>query len=286
LLLAQDERPRCAAAECDGQLKFWKRNARPVFEGQWACGETCLQDVILRSVRRWSTVASSTRVKNEHRHRVPLGLVLLDRGLVTQFQIQQALEAQRAAGHGRTGYWLQAACGVSAETVARGLAAQWSRPVLSGTALVPSIMANVLPSALREAFGLVPLRVAGGQVLYAGFKDSINASAVHALEHMSGLRVETGLLLDADYAATHRELAARQRTMTHEETVACVAQLPSAIASTLGRFQPVASRLACAQGTWWLRLWLERGALAPHGAIPSTGEDVVDVLFRVVEASV
>jgi hypothetical protein len=41
-----------------------------------------------------------------HRHRIPLGLVMLEQGWITSGQLRQALEAQRAAGAGRLGHWL------------------------------------------------------------------------------------------------------------------------------------------------------------------------------------
>ena len=41
-----------------------------------------------------------------HRHRVPLGLVMIEQGWITAAQLRGALEAQRASAAGRLGHWL------------------------------------------------------------------------------------------------------------------------------------------------------------------------------------
>ena len=69
-------------------------------------------------------------VDTPHRHRVPLGLVLLAQGWITHPQLQTALEAQRASGQGRIGDWLTQSCGLPEERITRGLGVQWSCPVL------------------------------------------------------------------------------------------------------------------------------------------------------------
>ena len=280
LFLDEDERAQCAVAECTAQARFWKRSARPVFEGQWSCCAECRELLIRDAIRRCMPAAMECDGSREHRHRIPLGLVLLDRGLVTQAQLREALAAQKDAGHGRIGYWLQKGCGLAETTVARGLAAQWGRPLLSGNGLVPSIMANVMPAGLRAKFDALPLRVAGGHRLYVAFRDGISPTVVRMLERMSGLRVEAGLMSDGEFAAASEELNSRQSMTVHEHSVSTRAELEQKISQALQKEQPVASRLTAAHGSWWLRLWLERGAVGAHGCVPATGEDVVDYVFH------
>jgi hypothetical protein len=52
-----------------------------------------------------------------HRHRIPLGLVMLEQGWITLGQLRQALEAQKAPAPGRLGHWLVRQQGVSEELV-------------------------------------------------------------------------------------------------------------------------------------------------------------------------
>ena len=56
-------------------------------------------------------------------------------------------------------------------------------------------MALVMPKRFVQEFGLLPLRVAGSRILYLAFEDGLNAGAALALEQMSELRVESGLIL-------------------------------------------------------------------------------------------
>jgi hypothetical protein len=52
------------------------------------------------------------------------------------------------------------------------------------------------------------------------------------------------------------------------------------IASVLGRVRPRASRLVRVHQFYWLRMWLETGAMgAGDGGIPRSREDVLDGIY-------
>ena len=55
-------------------------------------------------------------------------------------------------------------------------------------------MALVMPRQFVEEFGVLPLRVAGSRLLYLGWEDRLNASVAYAVEQMSGMKVESGLV--------------------------------------------------------------------------------------------
>ena len=79
-----------------------------------------------------------------HRHRVPLGLLMMHQGWISSSQLRSALEAQRIAGTGRLGQWLVRQKAVTEEMVAKALGLQWSCPVLNlelqSSAIVPTAM--------------------------------------------------------------------------------------------------------------------------------------------------
>jgi len=279
-LLAEGERPVCAAIGCGARGKFWKRSGRPVFEGQWACSKACAAKVVEASVRRHVTRHAAAATQGTHRHRVPLGLVLLDQGLLTQFQLRQALDAQRIAGHGRIGDWLGEICGVSSDKITRALAAQWNRPVLSGVGFVAEQMALVMPERLRASLRMLPVRVAAGKILYVAFEEEVDAAAVAALERMTGLQVESGLMSRDEFAQAAARLQCATPVRCKEETVADMTELEQRVAHALWAGQAVASRLTFVRGAWWLRMWLEPGTIGKSAFLPATGEDVVDVLYR------
>jgi len=128
-------------------------------------------------------------------HRVPLGLLLLSRQQLTPDQLRAALAAQRAAGHGRIGDWVQTLGFASEQQVTAALAKQWSCPLLRMNSLfsipfttdgsrVPQI-----PRTVLEAFVMIPVDyVNATATLHLAFGDGIDYSVLYAIEQMAGCR--------------------------------------------------------------------------------------------------
>jgi hypothetical protein len=54
------------------------------------------------------------------------------------------------------------------------------------------------------------------------------------------------------------------------------------ITLALGKLQPRASRMVRVHQFYWLRMWLETGAMSTRdGGVPVTKEDVVDRIYTV-----
>jgi len=214
-----------------------------------------------------------------HRHRVPLGLVMLAQGWITQAQLRRALDAQRENGTGRIGEWLIAECGVDAEQVARGLSVQWNCPVLTTEGFSPEAMARVMPRIFVEEFGLLPLRVAGSKILYLGVEDRLDASVTLAVEQMTELQVVSGLVAAPQLTAARSRLMECDAVAARREEVSDADTLAARITAILEQKQPVESCLARVHGYYWLRLWMERGTLGRSGSLPVTKDDMLDYLF-------
>jgi hypothetical protein len=216
-----------------------------------------------------------------HHHRVPLGLLMLSQGWITHPQLRRALEAQRQNGTGRIGEWLIAECGLEAEQITRGLSLQWSCPVLSIEGFSPEVMAMVMPDIFVAKFGLMPLRIAGGRILYVAFEDHLDASASLAIERMTGLKVESGILNEVQFRVAQSRLLECERVETKLEAVSDRDTLSGRITAILEQAQPVASRLVRIHHYYWLRLWLENGAVGKLGKSPVNGEDISDYVFTI-----
>ena len=272
----------CGFAGCNQPWsRLWRRNGRPGFDGRWGCSRNCLRGLIEAAVRREMSDADTTSVASPHRHRVPLGLVLLAQGWITHPQLQHALAAQRAAGRGRIGDWLIEECGVDQEQVTRGLGVQWNRPVLAPTGFDARLMALVMPRALREASRVLPLRLAADRILYLGFEDGVDPAVALAVERMTGLQVESGLMSAEDYSRSEVRLRERQSVECENEIVATLDALTLRMAAALSASQPVDARLVRVGDQYWMRMWLEPAATAEGSRLPRTGEDVVDRLYDV-----
>lgn len=273
----------CGAMGCSsGWMKPWKNRRRPIFEDEWGCSGRCLETLVRSAVRREVGEGGGAQAMDgAHRHRVPLGLVLLAQGWITHPQLQAALEAQKANGTGRIGDWLQQSCGLPEDRVTRGLGVQWSCPVLAMDGFSPASMARVMPRRFVREFGLVPLRLAGRSLLYLAFQDKRNAAMALALEQMTGIKVESGLLPGSQFEQVRDSVLAAQGLPEKSVTVTDADALNAAVVRTLEQRQPIASRLVRVHHYYWMRLWLESASADGPGKLPPSDEDVEDYLFTI-----
>ncbi|HUN82957.1 MAG TPA: hypothetical protein VMU48_01190 [Terracidiphilus sp.] len=245
----------CANPGCrSGWLHVWRRTSAPVFEGGWSCSIECTRDRIALAVRRECEGRSIST--EDHRHRIPLGLLMLEQGWITQDQLREALQAQRSAGKGRLGQWLVAHGAVEESMVTRALALQWSCPVLPLERNAPCRLASVMPRLFLDAFGALPIRVAAGKVLYLGFEEGLDRTLALATERMTGLRVESGVVQESNFRRVHEHLL--KQPFPHIELVEAVSEMAAShvLAKSVERLRPVASRLVRVHDCLWLRMWL------------------------------
>ncbi|MDW5264307.1 MULTISPECIES: hypothetical protein [Acidobacteriaceae] len=280
--LIQEQRRFCGSADCAGGWTMpWRSRRRPIFEEQWGCSGRCVLAIVRDALRREAGDGRIATTSALHHHRVPLGLLLLSQGWITHPQLRRALEAQRQNGTGRIGEWLIAECGLEAEQITRGLSLQWGCPVLSVEGFSPEAMALVMPEIFVEKFGLMPLRIAGNRILYLAFEDHLDASASLAIERMTGFKVESGILNEVQFRAARSRLLECDRVETKLEALSDADTLAGRITAILEQKQPTASRLVRLHHYYWLRLWLENGAVGKLGKFPVSREDTGDYIFTV-----
>jgi len=262
----------CSNPGCgSGWLHLLRSRTAPVFESGWNCSTTCTAARVQAAVRRELEGRGTTQ--DSHRHRIPLGLVMLEQGWINNAQLRQALQAQRAAQGGRLGHWLVRHVGVSEQLVTRALGLQWSCPVLPLEFHDAEALTVVLPRLFIDAFGALPLRVAAGKLLYIGFEDRLDPVLTLAVGRMCGLRVESGLVQGSLFREAHgRMLKSRFPSVELVEAVSepAAAQV---LARSIERVRPVESRLVRVHDCLWLRMWRS----AQNGPMPEAGsvQDVV-----------
>jgi Type II secretion system (T2SS), protein E, N-terminal domain len=281
-LVQAPQRRLCINAACmSAWTRPWRNRRRPIFEGQWGCSGRCVLAMVRAAVRRELGDDGASALAAPHRHRVPLGLLMLAQGWITHPQLQKALAAQRESGTGRIGDWLISECGLEAEQIVRGLSMQWGCPMLTVEGFSPEAMALVMPKVFVERFGLLPLRVAGSRILYLGFTDRLDASAAFATEQMTELKVESGVLEETQFVAARERLLACDGVEMKVEAAEDKDAMAARITAILEHKQPIASRLVRLHQYYWLRMWLESGALGKTGNLPFMSEDVLDHVFTV-----
>jgi len=255
----------CANPACNtGWLKLWRSRSGPVIEGGWSCSTACTAALLEAGVRR--EMEARGRGEESHRHRIPIGLAMLEQGWITGAQLRGALEAQRATGGGRLGQWLVRQQGVGEQLVTRALGLQWSCPVLAMELHDAEGLTSLLPRLFVDAFGALPLRVAAGRILYLGFESRLDPVLALAVERMTGLRVEGGVVQESHFRPAHaRMLNAAYPAVELIEAASEPAQV-EALSRRLEQGRPVESRLVRMHDCLWLRMWLR----PQRGPVPET----------------
>jgi hypothetical protein len=189
---------------------------------------------------------------------------MLEQGWITRGQLRRALDAQRAAGGGRLGHWLVRQQGVSEKLVTRALGLQWSCPVLPLDFHDAESLTGLLPRLFIDAFGALPLRVAAGKLLYLGFEDRLDPVLALAIERMTGLRVESGLVQGSLFAPVHtRMLGAKFPPVELIEASSELAAV-HALTKAVERAKPIDSDLVRVHDCLWLRMTVRPW----HGPLP------------------
>ncbi len=245
----------CANPNCDsGWLHLMRRRSGRVFDGGWTCSPECTRVLVEAAVRReregLAGAGSETR-----RHRIPLGLVMLEQGWISATQLRRAVEAQRQARGGRLGVWLVRREGVREELVTRALGLQWSCPVLGIDQHDPEAMTGFLPRLFVDAFGALPLRMAAGRLLYLGFEERLDPALALAVERMTGMQVECGLVQGSLFRAAHTRILAARFPPVQLIEAASEPAAAQAIARAVEKVRPLDARLVRAHECLWLRMW-------------------------------
>jgi hypothetical protein len=255
---------RCANPQCDaGWLRFWRRRRLPVFEGGWCCSERCTRTLVTEAVSR-EVRARGTGVERHHRHRIPLGLLMVERGWINGKQLQEALKMQKAVGAGKLGHWLVRQGSIDEPTVTRAVGTQWGCPVLTVESYSPEALTSIMPRLFLDAFGALPLRVAAGKILYLGFEDRLDPALALAVERMTGLKVESGLVQDSVFRAEHTRTLNAKFPRAQLVDASSAPAIAATLTRTIEKALPVDSRLVRVHDCLWLRMWLrpQQGAVA------------------------
>lgn len=266
--------PRCST----GWMQMWRSRRAPAFEGRWACSAECMEEIVRSAVHR-----ETGGPAHPYAHRLPLGLTLIEQGRMTQEDLRHAIAARanavQAGGEaGPLGAWLVESGILNETMLTRALSAQWSCPVFSlESEYRPAEVATALPRILAEAFGAVPLRAAGGKLLYVAFANRIDRSLAYAMERMLGMRLTSGVLRDSEYLRAQGEFLEEPGPATKFIEAPTTAALARLLTRRIEQDKPVEARLVGVHEYCWLRMW----KLAPRGeGLPRIG-DVEEILCTV-----
>jgi hypothetical protein len=246
----------CMNPDCNtGWLRLWRRRAVPRFEGQWGCSADCMRALIEQAVER--ELADGTPLEpKKHKHRIPLGLLMLSHGWITKEQLRRALDSQtQAGGKARIGAWLMRQCNLPEEQVTRALSIQWGCPVLSFPGHSLETMSTLIPRLLLDTYGMVPLRNGSSRVAYLAFEDRLDSSVALAVERMNGIHIEPGVVTASQFLRVQERIMRAPFPKAQLLEAKSPAMVTNEIASAVERLRPHQARLVRMHRYFWLRMW-------------------------------
>lgn len=165
----------------------------------------CFEDGAREVFSRFNLKAERSRSR---RYRLPLGLLLLSKGLISGQHLQEALKAQRESQRGRLGEWLRQQGVVTEEQLTAALGIQWGLPVFhlaesSGFAEC----AAMAPLEIMEASHMALVHfMPTSRLLYVAFSDGIDFGALRALEQILECNTQPCVIGETEMAEAYENI--------------------------------------------------------------------------------
>lgn len=255
------QRWNCMGPDCvgrNGLRSLVKRPARLQLQQGWCCSQECFEAAFERlAAPLLRTLAAPRRPRP---HRVPLGLLLLSLGEITSQQLRQALAAQATHGQGRVGDWLVRQGAIKEDTVAAGVALQWARPTFP---LAQSQgwrqCRGWAPQAMLDSLQMLPLHFAAQQrLLFVGFTQSVDATALAALAYIFECKTESCIVTDSAQQQVLKQMRALPALAQVQDVAFERMDNPHEIARIVRQYAREAEarqvRVACAGPFIWVRI--------------------------------
>lgn len=167
----------------------------------------------------------------QNRYRMPLGLLMLSKGLITNEHLQEALKVQRESQRGRLGDWLRQLGMVTEDQLTSALGMQWGYPVFH-LAQSPGFAecAAMVPLPVLEASCMAPVHyLPHSRTLYVAFSDGIDFAALRGLEQMLECSTQPCVIGESEMSEALDEI--RRLPRPSETVLECPCE-PQKLAST------------------------------------------------------
>jgi len=162
---------------------------------RWYCSSNCFA---LAAEEELSELVASVQDHPSRVERMPLGLMLIGRGLLTSAELREVRAEQEQEG-GDIGELLVRRGFVSEKEITAVRATQWGCPVYEvpkhGT--LPGVR---IPSALMQFYSAIPLHyVATTNLLLVGFVHGVEYGLLYAIEKMTGCKTQPCFVTPSDF---------------------------------------------------------------------------------------
>jgi hypothetical protein len=257
---------KCGNSNCPWTRSFWMRRLRQPkglwLNDSWYCTAECFEEGARQILGRFSLKTNRGR---STRYRLPLGLLLLSKGLISNQHLQEALKAQRESHAGRLGEWLRQQGLVTEEQLTGALGVQWGLPVFRLTQTAGfAECAGLAPLPILEASRMALVHfMPNSRALYVAFSDGIDFTSLRALEQILQSNTQPCVIGEAELAEALDEF--RRLPRPSETILECpksVTELAATAADWVESNKAEKVRVAISTEHLWLRL--ENAAMMGH----------------------
>ena len=199
--------PECANSSCAStplMLVVTRRQTGIRLFEKWFCGPNCFEQgarqkiSMLLSVRRGQEAPTAMRM--------PLGLVLLQRGILSHEQVKVALDRQKSTG-GNFGDVVQELGFATQQHVTAAVAGQWGCPVFALGDL-PLATEIRIPRILLEQYQMLPVHFSEvGRKLMIGFVSRVHHHVLYTIEQMTACTAAPCFITADEYRQRVQHLA-------------------------------------------------------------------------------
>lgn len=205
---------RCANRYCPNNGRRWpgllRKGEGILLQGLWHCSLDCFEKTLLEKLVQGQPPTTRPRRKV---HRIPLGLLLLSNGVISDEKLKAALKAQRESGKGRVGDWLRQFGVVTEQQITAALGTQWSCPVFPLENRREFLeCASLVPLPILEPSRMVTVHyLPSSRLLYVAFADWIDYTTLYAIEQMLECRTEPCLAKQTALESALEEIRSQPR---------------------------------------------------------------------------
>ncbi len=172
-------------------------------DDRWYCSPSCFEAA---AEQKLLDLLTTRRLDQSSRlPRMPLGLSLLSRGLLTKPQLKEAADEQKETGE-EIGELLIRQGIVSEEQVTATRATQWGCPVFDVEKHNLRTKIHV-PSTLIRLYSAIPLHyVEATKLLLVGFVQGVEYGLLYAIEQIAGCKTQACFVTPSHFEVRMREI--------------------------------------------------------------------------------
>ncbi len=244
----------CSAPGCRQRLApwsgWWGSSKGHFVNSEWYCSLDC----VATGLERWVASARSSAAPREPvLHGMPIGLILMARGMITHEQLKAAL-ADTSNPQPLIGRRLRDIAGLAEDEITSAIAAQWSCPVYPARSIQEDCEHRI-PVELIERYRILPVHYSSSvNRLWVGFAQRVNRSLLCVLEQMFDCHTEACIINNTQFNMALERLRRAQKEEHLIQTFCPAHELSNLVCNYAGKIRGSSIRHAACDDSLWLRV--------------------------------